>query len=113
MAAQDSQRDQLETHLPADCTFTVHRGAKGSSFRMLTLQDDDGSKQNHPLRELRPKGEADYAWDYPTAGNKRLQLACDGVPLPRNIDMMAIGIQPPIKVAVRHSRRYALLTLTA
>jgi vacuolar protein sorting-associated protein 13A/C len=64
------------------------------------FQDDDGSKQKHPLRELQPKGEADYAWDYPTAGNKRLQLACDGVPLPRNIDMMAIGIQPPIKVAV-------------
>lgn len=68
-------------------------------------QDDDGTKQKHSVYEVGPKGEADYTWDIPTAGNKRLQISCDGVPLPKNIDMMAIGIQPPMKVSVSHHLR--------
>jgi vacuolar protein sorting-associated protein 13A/C len=44
--------------------------------------------------------KVDYAWDYPTAENKRIKLMIDGVPLPRTVDMMAIGIQPPMKIPV-------------
>ena len=75
-------------------------------------QDDDGSKQRYPQRQVESRSEADYAWDYPTAPNRRIQLSVDGVPLPRNIDMMAIGIQPPMKVPASHllARRCIALT---
>ena len=52
------------------------------------------------MRDLEAHGKADYAWDYPDAQFKRLRLMIDGVPLPKTIDMMAIGIQPPIKIPV-------------
>jgi hypothetical protein len=72
----------------------------------LILQDDDESKQRYPHRDVGPRCDADYAWDYPTAPSKRLQFSCDGVPLPRNIDIMAIGIQPPMKVSVSLAIRH-------
>jgi vacuolar protein sorting-associated protein 13A/C len=75
-------------------------------------QDDDGAKQRYPQRQVNARSEADYAWDYPTAPNRRIQLSCDGVPLPRNIDMMAIGIQPPLKIPVRHLPGEDCITLT-
>jgi vacuolar protein sorting-associated protein 13A/C len=50
--------------------------------------------------ELPAKTTTDYAWDYPIAENKRIRFMLDGVPLPRPVDMMAIGIQPPMKVPV-------------
>jgi hypothetical protein len=64
-------------------------------------QDDDGSKQTNKVYTLDAKQSNDYVWDNPTAPNRRIQLSCDGVPFPRNIDMMAIGVQPPLKVSVR------------
>lgn len=58
---------------------------------------------------LPPRSVQNYAWDWPTAGSKRIRLYVDpgnlstgekGVELPNAIDMMAIGIQPPMKVPV-------------
>ncbi|KIR74970.1 vacuolar protein sorting-associated protein vps13 [Cryptococcus deuterogattii CA1014] len=60
-----------------------------------------------PVHLLPPRSVQNYAWDWPTAGNKRIRLYVDpgnlstgekGVELPNAIDMMAIGIQPPMKV---------------
>nr|XP_018267277.1 vacuolar protein sorting-associated protein vps13 [Kwoniella dejecticola CBS 10117]OBR89435.1 vacuolar protein sorting-associated protein vps13 [Kwoniella dejecticola CBS 10117] len=66
--------------------------------------DEDGTRDKRPLRFLPAKSEQDYAWDWPTATNKRIRLLIeDGpnnepIPLANTIDMMAIGIQPPMKV---------------
>ena len=53
-----------------------------------------------PLRDINPHSSVDYAWDYPDNRSKRIRLLLEGVPLPQTIDMMAIGVQPPVKVAV-------------
>jgi hypothetical protein len=97
LAYQDSQQHRAHAVVPA--------GGRLSSLCTcgectLIVQDEDGLKQRYPVREVGPRCEADYAWDYPTAHSKRIQLSCDGVPMPRNIDIMAIGIQPPMKVSV-------------
>lgn len=57
----------------------------------------------YSLRKLEPHSTAEYTWDAPTAKNKRIRLSADGVPLPRTIDTMAIGVQPPIKIAPRQA----------
>lgn len=51
-------------------------------------------------RKLAPHETVEYTWDWPTSREKRLLLATGGVVLPRPIDVMAIGVQPPIKIPV-------------
>ncbi|OCF42293.1 vacuolar protein sorting-associated protein vps13 [Kwoniella heveanensis CBS 569] len=66
--------------------------------------DEDGTRDARPVHKLPAKSTEDYAWDWPTAENKRIRLLVDAgshnelVPLPNTVDMMAIGIQPPMKV---------------
>lgn len=84
-------------------SFTYLQAVSGFSPLRCSLdasQDDEAPKDDCPVRSLASHSTADYAWDHPTAENKRIRLVADGVPLPRTFDMMAIGIQPPIKLAV-------------
>ena len=67
---------------------------------LLTIQEGDGAKGRYKSYDLPAKDHSEYVWDYPTAPNKRIQIICDGVPFPRNIDMMAIGVQPPLRLPV-------------
>lgn len=90
MATQDQERYTHEVQLPAD--RELHRRIKAD------IQDSDKQVTSLPVRDV-PENEAvNYAWDWPTASKKRLRLTVDGVPLPQSIDMMAIGVQPPIKL---------------
>ncbi|WWC86271.1 uncharacterized protein L201_001144 [Kwoniella dendrophila CBS 6074] len=104
---------RVDTHLEGSSIFIyVSRDIDQWPLRLrndtgLSLKfqqvDDDGTRDTRPLRFLPAKSEQDYAWDWPTARNKRIKLLIDDgqnepIPLANTIDMMAIGIQPPIKV---------------
>ncbi|WRT64162.1 uncharacterized protein IL334_001091 [Kwoniella shivajii] len=105
---------RVDTHLEGSSVFIyVSRDTDHWPLRLrndtgvpLKFQqfDDDGTRDSRPIRNLPPKAEQDYAWDWPTASNKRIRLLVDDgpnnepIPLANTVDMMAIGIQPPIKV---------------
>lgn len=94
--------------------FTFQQAVSLSFFNLfilsdVCLEDDETPKDGCSPRPLSAHITAEYTWDYPTAENKRMLLVMDGVPLPRTIDMMAIGVQPPIKLGV--SRRFPLQSL--
>ena len=80
----------------------------------ITFQQTDGEsgRETSHVRDIAPHSTVDYAWDYPDARNKRIRLMIDGVPLPKAIDMMAIGIQPPVKVTRQEAgQRSTVLSL--
>lgn len=70
------------------------------SYTELGVQDD--------LRELlkpdvvyriKPHSRLAYAWDSPAASNRKIYLNCNkGV---RLIDIMEIGVLPPLKVRIK------------
>lgn len=62
--------------------------------------DDGGDPSVYKERDLPPGETVDYTWDWPTAKDKRILLAAGDLVLPRPIDIMAIGVQPPIKIPV-------------
>ncbi|KAL7419546.1 Vacuolar protein sorting-associated protein 13 [Cryptotrichosporon argae] len=115
---------RVETHLEGSSIFLfVSRETEPWPLRLrndtdvpFTFQqthDDDGtSKEACKARELPPRQTIDYTWDQPTANGKRIRLVADGVPLPSSIDMMAIGVQPPVKVPARvKGQRGSVLSL--
>lgn len=61
---------------------------------------DNGPSEGCIPRDLPAHASVDYSWDAPAASGKGIQLVLDGVPIPKTIDMMAIGSQPPVKVPV-------------
>lgn len=65
---------------------------------MLTVQDDGGRAPDGNERDLPPHEDVEYTWDQPTAGKKRIRISMEGVPLPTLVDIMAMGIQPPVKM---------------
>ncbi|WVQ62160.1 uncharacterized protein L199_000298 [Kwoniella botswanensis] len=105
---------RVDTHLEGSSIFIyVSRDTDQWPLRLrndtgLSLKfqqvDEDGTRDTRPLRYLPAKSEQDYAWDWPTATNKRIRLLVDAgpnnepIPLANTIDMMAIGIQPPMKI---------------
>lgn len=94
-----------ETNIP----FTFKQSA--SSNPMLqdiywsdTFQqsvEDGGDAQTYVSRDLKPHTDVDYTWDWPVSRNKRLLLYRGQTMVPRPIDVMAIGVQPPLKIQVR------------
>ncbi len=73
------------------------------------VQEENGqSSSDYKIRELKPDETVDYTWDYPAATNKRIKLLYEGEALPALIDMMAIGVPPPIKVNVSRSLLLAI-----
>ncbi|EIW72804.1 hypothetical protein TREMEDRAFT_25659 [Tremella mesenterica DSM 1558] len=108
---------RLETHIQSSNIFLyVSRETEPWPLKLrndtnLKFQfrqvSDDTSPRDCPVRDLPPHGNVEYTWDYPTASNKHLQLALDGVPVPGGIDMLAIGVQPPIRVPSRQSGKKA------
>ncbi|WWD17860.1 hypothetical protein CI109_102304 [Kwoniella shandongensis] len=105
---------RVETHIEGSSIFIyVSRDTDTWPLKLrndtgLSLKyqqtDDDVTSQQRPLRSLPARATEDYAWDWPTADNKRIRLfvdpgqGADPVPLPNTVDMMAIGIQTPMKV---------------
>ncbi|KAK8865949.1 hypothetical protein IAR55_001098 [Kwoniella newhampshirensis] len=105
---------RIETHIEGSSIFIfVSRDTDTWPLRLrndtgLSLKfqqtDDDVTSQQRPLRSLPARATEDYAWDWPTAENKRIRLYVDPgqgaepVPLPNTVDMMAIGIQTPMKI---------------
>nr|XP_019015055.1 vacuolar protein sorting-associated protein vps13 [Kwoniella pini CBS 10737]OCF53836.1 vacuolar protein sorting-associated protein vps13 [Kwoniella pini CBS 10737] len=119
---------RVDTHLEGSSVFIYVsrdtdqwplrlRNDTGISLKFQQV-DEDGTRDKRPLRFLPAKSEQDYAWDWPTATNKRIRLLVengpdsDPIPLANTIDMMAIGIQPPMKVPrTANSQRSAALSI--
>lgn len=72
-------------------------------------EEPNAQRSDRPIRTLKPHETVDYTWDWPVANKKRIRLVTDEVALPRGIDMMAIGIQPPIKIGNRVSNVLQIL----
>ncbi|WVR05901.1 hypothetical protein IAU60_002927 [Kwoniella sp. DSM 27419] len=105
---------RVDTHIEGSSIFTyISRDTDSwplkvrneTGLSMLFQQtDDDGTNDDRPIRSLAAKSTTDYAWDWPTAPNKRIRLWVDAgpgnepLPLPNTVDMMAIGIAHPMKV---------------
>ncbi|GMK58122.1 hypothetical protein CspeluHIS016_0501540 [Cutaneotrichosporon spelunceum] len=71
-------------------------------FKQSQNPDDDADASVFVERKLPPHETVDYAWDWPTSREKRVLLATGGIVLSRPIDVMAIGVQPPIKIPSRN-----------
>lgn len=116
---------RIDTHIEGSSIFIFISREKGpwplrfqnDTNETLTFQQVD--KDGHSPKDrcapimLKPHAEAQYAWDYPTAQNKRIQLSIhregtERQPIGRPIDMMAIGIQPPIKIRPMASNQRSL-----
>lgn len=69
-------------------------------FKQRYNPDDGGDSKVFVERDLNPGETVDYTWDWPTASEKRIVLSTGNLVLPRPIDIMAIGVQPPIKIPV-------------
>ncbi|ORX35977.1 putative late endosome to vacuole transport-related protein [Kockovaella imperatae] len=124
---RDSSRGQktylmrVETHIQGSTVFLyISRETepwplklKNETNLRFTFQqtDADSAKRSTPVRDLEPHGAVDYAWDYPDAPHKRMRLMIEGNPLPKNIDMMAIGIQPPVKIPRREGQRATVISM--
>ncbi|KAL1410608.1 Vacuolar protein sorting-associated protein 13 [Vanrija albida] len=67
-------------------------------FKQMQSPEDGGDSQTYVLRDLKPDSEVDYTWDWPVSRNKRLQLYRGQTLIPRPIDVMAIGVQTPLKI---------------
>lgn len=108
---------RVETHIQGSSIFIyISRETEPWPLRLqndtnlnLTFEqvDKDGECPKDICRPIRlaPHSVADYTWDYPTAANKRIQLYVaprnpneEKQPVGKPIDMMAIGIQPPVKI---------------
>lgn len=113
---------RVETHLEGSSIFLYVSKEKDDAWPLRLRNDTNLSlafqqidhdpaltdrERARPVHFLPPRSVQNYAWDWPTAGNKRIKLYVDpgntssgekGVELPNAIDMMAIGIQPPMKV---------------
>ncbi|ORY32314.1 hypothetical protein BCR39DRAFT_523905, partial [Naematelia encephala] len=102
---------RIETHLEGSSIFlfiareTDHWPIRIQNDTHLNFTfsqaEDEVERSDSTPRQVAPLSTASYTWDQPTAANKRLKLVCDGVSLPRTIDIMAIGIQPPVKIPPR------------
>ncbi|CAK9783702.1 putative late endosome to vacuole transport-related protein [Cutaneotrichosporon oleaginosum] len=70
-------------------------------FKQAQHPEDNTDASVFVERKLMPHETVDYTWDWPTSREKRLLLATGGIVLPRPIDVMAIGVQPPMKIPSR------------
>ena len=77
------------------------------------MKEEDSGSSPYPIRKIPVGKTVDYSWDSPTDENKRLRLTANGIPLPSTVDMMAIGLQPPVKLAVRKLIRLSSKSLTS
>ena len=60
-------------------------------------QDDDRERPEPELvYRVRPGERMPYAWDYPAVERKKLYISCNK--RSRKIDIMEIGVLPPLKV---------------
>jgi len=107
---------RIETHIEGSSIFIYISKETGpwplrfqnDTGLALTFQqvDRDGTApdpQSCQRYNLEPHSEANYAWDEPTETGKRIQLRAVGESGPASyvgkpLDVMAIGIQPPIKI---------------
>lgn len=71
------------------------------TFKQARGPEDGGDPNAFVERELKPHETVEYTWDWPTAQEKRILLSTGGMVLQRPFDIMAIGVQPPIKVPPR------------
>lgn len=127
---------RVETHLEGSSIFLYVSKENDDAWPLRLRNDTDLSlafqqmdydpaltdrERARPVHLLPPRSVQNYAWDWPTAGNKRIRLYVDpgnlstgekGVELPNAIDMMAIGIQPPMKVpSTSANRRSATVSI--
>ncbi|BEI82300.1 hypothetical protein CcaverHIS002_0301680 [Cutaneotrichosporon cavernicola] len=70
-------------------------------FKQAQHPEDNTDARVFEERRLAPHDTVEYTWDWPTSREKRLLLATGGIVLPRPIDVMAIAVQPPIKIPSR------------
>lgn len=105
---------RIETHMEGSCLFLFMQGEKDPwpirlrndtdlpfMFKQAQQPEDAADSKVFVERELPPHQAVDYTWDWPTSKEKRILLATEGIVLPRPIDVMAIGVQPPIKIPPR------------
>jgi len=104
---------RVETHLQGSSIFLIvaretepwpiklrNNTSLPFKFKQMRNPDDGGDPSVFVERELKPEDTVDYTWDWPTAREKLIQLTTGNLTLPRPIDIMAIGTQPPIKIPV-------------
>lgn len=80
-------------------------------FKQAQHPDDNTDASVFVEHKLAPHETVEYTWDWPTSPKKLLLLATGGVVLPSPIDVMAIGVQPPIKIPVSFKLRTQLTTV--
>lgn len=80
-------------------------------FKQSRGPEDTGDPSAFVERELKPHETAEYTWDWPTAKEKRIVLSTGGVVIQRPFDIMAIGVQPPIKIPSRPGQAGATISV--
>lgn len=104
---------RVETHMEGSCLFLFMQREKDPwpiklrndtelpfMFKQAQHPEDHTDASVFVERQLAPHETVEYTWDWPTSREKRLLLATGGIVLPRPIDVMAIGVQPPMKIPV-------------
>ena len=113
---------RVETHIEGATVFVFLSKESGSwplklkndTQHRFTFQQVDFEGPRDVCRPvtLEAHDVAEYAWDQPTASNKRIKLMLNGMPVGRPIDMMAIGVQLPAKVRLDpNSQRHITLSM--
>ncbi|WVQ82769.1 hypothetical protein IAT38_004901 [Cryptococcus sp. DSM 104549] len=122
--AQKTYLMRVETHIEGASIFLYISREKEDAWPLklhndtkLSLKfrqkDDDmatDKESKRPLHSLSENSQRTFAWDWPTAANKRIALYVDAgegklLELPNAVDMMAIGIQTPMKIPAIPNQR--------
>nr|ODO02780.1 vacuolar protein sorting-associated protein vps13 [Cryptococcus depauperatus CBS 7855] len=123
---------RVETHIEGSSIFLFISREKDDAWPLRIHNDTDlslvfqqidkdpvgsGRGKIRPIHSLPPHSVQNYAWDWPTSSDKRIMLYTDlgsnnrkGKEL-RDIDMMAIGVQTPIKIQGGNHQRSATLSV--
>ncbi|ODO11680.1 hypothetical protein I350_00464 [Cryptococcus amylolentus CBS 6273] len=113
---------RVETHLEGSSIFLYISREKEDAWPLrvandtnipLAFQQTDrdpvttDKERQRPVHILPPHSVQNYSWDWPTAPTKQIKLFANpgdlrkgdkGIELPSSIDLMAIGVQPPMRV---------------